>query len=333
MATMPRNPWYNPDKSHHTQRGFRNPPGSPKRPAITAEVAREAAHFMGELLQMAGDNPFPDDHVIPEIEALQCYEKLGNQNKVLWLGHASFLLQLGGITFLTDPYLTDYASPVPTPGTKRLIPSAVSVDQLPQVDCILVSHNHYDHLDTKALKQLSSRFGGAQVYVPLGLKSLLRDQGFCCVVELDWYEQHESSGFSITGLPAIHMSRRGLLDMNKTLWCGFAIECAGFRVYFAGDTAYGPVFREVGQCCAAFDLGLVPIGAYQPRILMSSVHTTPEEAIQIGEDINARQLIGMHWGTIRLTTEPMLEPRDRFLAANSDLPRRVMKIGESFALS
>lgn len=329
---MPRNPWFDPDKSHHTRTGFRNPPGSPKRAAITAEVAREAAHFMGELLRLAGNNPFPEDHALSETDALDCYEKQGN-NKLLWLGHASFLIQLDGITFLTDPYLTDYASPVPTPGTKRLFPSAISIEKLPQVDCILVSHNHYDHLDTKALKLLAQRFPDAQVCVPLGLIPLLRGQGFRNVVELDWYEQWLGNQYSITGLPAIHMSRRGLLDMNKTLWCGFAIECGDYRVFFAGDTAYGPVFREVGARCKPFDLGLVPIGAYQPRTLMSSVHTTPEEAVQIGADINARQLVGMHWGTIRLTTEPMLEPRDRFLAVSSELPRRVMKIGETLALS
>lgn len=330
---MPRNKWYDPLKPHHTKQGFRNPPGSPRRPPVSAEIAREAAHFMGELLRLAGDNPFPDDHALTETDALQGFLQSGAQDKLLWLGHASFLLQLGGTTFLTDPYLTDYASPLPSPGTKRLIPAAISIAQLPPVDCILVSHNHYDHLDTKALKQLAQRFGNARVCAPLGLAPLLKQQGFHNVVELDWYDQDQQRGYTITGLPAIHMSRRGLLDMNKTLWCGFAIACGSRRIYFAGDTAYGAVFREVGERCGPFDVGLVPIGAYQPRSLMSAVHTTPEEAVQIGEDIKADLLIGMHWGTIRLTTEPMLEPKERFLATDSPLPRRVMKIGETLTLS
>jgi len=151
---------------------------------------------------------------------------------------------------------------------------------------------------------------------------------------LQFIRQHATDVIQVSDVvDVVHMSRRGLLDMNKTLWCGFAIECAGRRIYFAGDTAYGAVFREVGERCGPFDVGLVPIGAYQPRILMSAVHTTPEEAVQIGADIRAQQLIGMHWGTIRLTTEPMLEPKERFLAVDSLLPRRVMKIGETLTLS
>ncbi|MBA53283.1 MAG: CMP-N-acetylneuraminate monooxygenase [Pseudomonadales bacterium] len=329
---MPRNPWYNPDKYHHTKNGFRNPPGSPTRPAVSAEIAREAAHFAGELMRLAGDNPFPSDHSLTEEQALAGYNRLADQDKILWLGHASFLIQLGGVTFLTDPYLTDYASPVPSRSTKRLLPAAIDIDRLPRVDCILVSHNHYDHLDTKALGRLARRFTQAQVVVPLGLIPIMQKQGFDNVVELDWYDQQQWDRYQVTALPAVHMSRRGLFDLNKTLWCGFALQCNGKQIYFAGDTAYGAVFKEIGQVIGGFDLGLVPIGAYQPRSLMSSVHTTPEEAILIGEDIGARRLVGMHWGTIRLTTEPMLEPKERFLAAQSDLPRLVMKIGESLAI-
>lgn len=329
---MPRNPWYDPEKTHHTKHGFRNSPGSPSRPPISAELAREAAHFAGELMRLAGDNPFPSDHVLSETRALDEYHAIGNQDKILWLGHASFLIQLGGITFLTDPYLTDYASPVPSRSTKRLIPSAISIERLPKVDCILVSHNHYDHLDTRSLVLLATRFYDAQVIVPLGLKTILNKQGFRHVQELDWYDRADRSGYSIAALPAIHMSRRGLFDLNKTLWCGFAIECNNQRIYFAGDTAYGEVFKEIANRFDGFDLGLVPIGAYQPRSLMASVHTTPEEAVLIGEDLGAKKLIAMHWGTIRLTTEPMLEPKERFLAANSRVPRHVMKIGETLAL-
>ena len=329
---MPRNPWYNPDKPHHTRSGFCNPPGSPTRPPLSAEVAREAAHFAGELLRLAGKNPLPPDHVLPEDEALNGYRAAGDQDKILWLGHASFLIQLGGVTLLTDPYLTDYASPVPSRSTKRLVPPAVAIARLPPVDCILVSHNHYDHLDTRALGRLAARFGQAQVAVPLGLKSLLQKQGFSQVTELDWYADVKAASCQVTALPAIHMSRRGMFDLNKTLWCGFSLESEKRRIYFAGDTAYGPVFREIGDHFDGFDLGLVPIGAYQPRTLMSSVHTTPEEAVLIGEDIGARRLIGMHWGTIRLTTEPMMEPKERFLAANTHVPCGVLRIGETLTL-
>lgn len=329
---MPRNPYYDQQKAHHTEKGFRNPKGSPRRPPFTAEVAREAAHFMGEMTRTLKHYPFPDDHVIAQPQALELFNGCTAQQKLLWLGHASFLIELNGVRVLTDPYLTDYASPVPTRSTKRLVPSAIAIENLPSVDVIVISHNHYDHLDTKALKALAKRFPRAQVVVPLGLEPLIKKQGFDSIVELDWYDNVGLNTLDITAVPAIHMSRRGLLDMNQTLWCGFAIAQQNFKIYFAGDTAYGPVFKEVGQKLGPFDLGLVPIGAYQPRSLMNVVHTTPEEAIQIGEDIQAANLIGMHWGTIRLTTEPMMEPKQRFLNAESTIPRSTLRIGETVAL-
>lgn len=329
---MPLNPYYNPNKSHHTPKGFRNPRGSPKRPPFNAEIAREVAHFMGEMLRTVSTYPFPDDHVISEPLALAQYQNQQSPYKLLWLGHASFLIDFNGVTVLTDPYLTDYASPVPSRSTKRLVQSAIAIERLPKVDVILISHNHYDHLDTKALKALADRFPQAEVVVPLGLQPLCAKQGFSKITELDWYDETVVSELNITAVPAIHMSRRGLTDMNKTLWCGFAIGHGSYNLYFAGDTAYGPIFKEVGHKLGPFDMGLVPIGAYQPRSLMRVVHTTPEEAIQIGEDIGARQLVGMHWGTIRLTTEPMMEPKTRFLQAESPLPRCTLKIGETLAL-
>ena len=331
MVTMPRNPYFDSTKSHHTLKGFRNPKGSPRRPPLSTELAREAAHFMGEMLTTLSSNPFPADHVIPEPVALEQYCALQAPQKLLWLGHACFLLQFNKTTVLTDPYLTDYASPIPTRSTKRLVPAAISIDHLPKVDVILISHNHYDHLDTKALVALAKRFPNARVVVPLGLSVLLKKQGFEHITELDWYGDVIIDQLKLTAVPAIHMSRRGVTDMNKTLWCGFAIQSGECNVYFAGDTAYGPEFKIIGQKLGPFNLGLVPIGAYQPRALMRAVHTDPEEAVAIGEDIGALRLIGMHWGTIRLTTEPMMEPKARFLQAASNIPRQTLRIGESVA--
>lgn len=328
-----KNPYYDPSKYHHKPTGFRNPPGSPRGRRLTGELAREAAHFLGEMQRLVGHYPFPADHVIPEVESLRLWYSLGNVNKILWLGHACFLLQLDGRTILTDPYLTEYASPVPMRTTRRLVPAAIRIGQLPPVDTILISHNHYDHLDVPALRQLAARFADAQVYVPLGLRDLVGRQGFRRIVEQDWFDRHETAGLAVTAVPAVHMSRRGLMDTNTTLWCGFRCEVADYSVYFAGDTAYGATFADIGARLGPCDLGLVPIGAYQPRILMEPVHATPEEAVRIGEDLGARRLIGMHWGTIRLTTEPMLEPAERFMAASGAIPRQVMRIGESLALA
>ncbi|MDX1695032.1 MAG: MBL fold metallo-hydrolase, partial [Ketobacteraceae bacterium] len=223
------------------------------------------------------------------------------------------------------------ASPIPIKATRRLVPAAVAENRLPPLDVIVISHNHYDHLDTVALKRLARAHPQASVVVPLGLKDLLGKAGFSDITELDWYDTTHTRDLRIQALPAIHTSKRGVGDTNRTLWCGFGINDGSRSAYFAGDTAYGQVFQEIGQRCGGFDLGLVPIGAYQPRVLMKPVHCTPEEAISIGRDIGARHLVGMHWGTIRLTTEPMLEPRDRFLGAEDTLSRQVMRIGETIS--
>lgn len=331
MTRRNSNPYFDPAKYHHRPWGFRNPPGSPPGHRFTIELAREAAHFLGEIRRLVGHYPFPPEHVIAEQDALQLLQSIQAPHRVTWLGHASFLLHCRDRVILTDPYLTDYASPLPLRTTKRLVPAAISIRNLPTIDTILISHNHYDHLDAPALRQLAQRFPHALVVVPLGLRDLVREQGFSYVVELDWYDAHDDAGLCITAVPAVHASRRGVGDTNRTLWCGFRVQAADFSFYFAGDTAYGAVFREIGERLGPCDLGLVPIGAYQPRLLMAPVHATPEEAAQIGLDIQARQLIGMHWGTIRLTTEPMLEPAERFLAADCPLPRRVMRIGETLA--
>lgn len=325
------NPYYDPTKYHHKPYGFRNPPGSPGGRRFTVELAREAAHFMGELIRAVHDPyPFDTQHVMSETAALEGWHRQTMIDQVLWLGHASFLIRLGGKLILTDPYLSPYASPVPHQATKRIVPSAIAEERLPPLNVIVISHNHYDHLDTVSLKKLAKTQPQATVVVPLGVKVLLKGL-FKKVIELDWYDATEQSGLSIRALPAVHTSKRGLGDTNRSLWCGFAIGEGHKQVYFAGDTAYGEVFKEIGEKAGPFNLGLVPIGAYQPRVLMRPVHATPEEAILIGEDIGAARLIGMHWGTIRLTTEPMLEPKQRFYAAPGSIQRETLRIGETVA--
>lgn len=325
-----KNPYFDSSKSHHTRSGFRNPPGSPKSHRLSTELAREAAHFMGEFLRLAGQpHPFPPDHVIAEADALGEMLDMQDSHKLTWLGHASFIVHMGEQRIITDPFLGDYASPVPLRSLKRLVPPGISAERLPTLDIILVSHNHYDHLDAVTLRKLARANPRAKVVVPLGLKPLLRKQGFRDITELDWYDSVCFDGVEITGLPAVHMSKRGIGDTNRTLWCGFAIKDHHKQVYFSGDTTYGQVFKAIGERVGPFDAALVPIGAYQPRSLAHNVHASPEEAIQIGLDIRARRLIAMHWGTIRLTTEPLLEPPQRFLADKRDVDKVVLRIGET----
>jgi len=324
------NPWYDPERSHHTRRGFRNPPGNPRWHRPTPGIARAFARFGADLLRLRNTPlPFSDQHALSKERTLRGMAECQSDRKATWLGHASFLLDLDGCRVLTDPFLSDYASPLPSPTFRRLVPPALTVDELPEIHVILVSHNHYDHLDVTSLKRLAKRFPDARVMVPLGLASTLQRCGFRHVGELDWYDREAAHGVTVTAVPAIHMTRRGLADQNRTLWCGFSVGHEDWQGYFAGDTAHGPVFEGVGEKLGPFDLALVPIGAYEPRQLMHCVHATPEDAVLIAEQIGARRAIGMHWGTIRLTTEPMDEPPKRFLAGESTLPREVMAIGET----
>lgn len=326
---MARNPYYNPAQPHHHPSGFRNPPGNPRWHRNSPGLAAAFARFGLDMWRLRNEpSPFGPGHCLSPEQTLQGMEKATGDRWLTWLGHASFLLHLRGCHILTDPFLSDYASPA----AKRLVPPALRAEQIPALDLVLISHNHYDHLDRASLKVLARCFPDTQVLVPLGLGPLLKACGFRQVNELDWYERFHHQGVTVTASPALHMARRGLTDMNKTLWCGFAMEDDHWRGYFTGDTAQGPVFDEVGERLGPFDLALVPIGAYAPRRLMHCVHTTPEEALQIAEQIRARRAIAMHWGSIRLTTEPMDEPPARFLDDPSPIPRQLMAIGETLSL-
>ncbi|MDX1588353.1 MAG: MBL fold metallo-hydrolase [Oleiphilaceae bacterium] len=341
---MANNPHYDPSRSHHCPDGFRNPPGNPQWHRNSLSVAAAFARFARDMWRLRHErSPFSDDHRLNTEQTLQGLENPSSKRTLTWLGHASFLLRLHGCHILTDPFLSDYASPA----AKRLVPPALRAHQVPSLDLILISHNHYDHLDRASLQILASRFPNAQVLVPLGLGRLLKACGFSRIHELDWYDSFHHGRITVTATPALHMARRGLTDMNQTLWCGFAIrdeikdkdrhfeeleEDRYWQCHFSGDTAQGPVFDEVGERLGPFDVAMVPIGAYEPRRLMHCVHATPEEALQIAGQLRARHAIPMHWGSIRLTTEPMDEPPRRFLAASSTIPRRLMAIGETICL-
>ena len=198
---------------------------------------------------------------------------------------------------------------------------ALALDALPPLDVVLLSHCHYDHLDEPATRHLARTHPDASWIVPLGLGAYLRPWGVRDIVELDWWQQTTVKGMRVTGTPARHFSARSLSDRNRTLWCGYAFEIAGSRVYFAGDTAYHPEFGEIGARCGPFDLIMMPIGAYDPRWFMHVMHLDPEEAVQAYVDLTASGasrralMLAIHWGTFRLTDEPMDEPPRRAAAA------------------
>lgn len=235
-----------------------------------------------------------------------------------WIGHNSFLIQ-AGINILTDPIFSDCCAPVSFLGPKRRGVLPLTIDELPRIDFVLLSHDHYDHLDEKSVRALHKRFPACQWVVPLGLKKWFTKRKIGHVVEFLWGDTfHFSEDVKITAVPAQHFSGRGLFDMNRTLWCGYVIEflALGKKVYFVGDTGYNPIdFKAIGHIWQEFDLSLIPIGAYCPRAFMQPVHINPEEAVKIHEEVHSKLSVGMHWQTFRLADEPMHRPPyDLFMA-------------------
>ncbi len=319
---------------HHTAAGFRNPPGS--GPLRSGDRRAWTSFLYRRILRRAAV-AVPEGHVQPASETMDgVFNRRSDADRLTWLGHSSFLLRLDGLNILTDPFLTDYASPLPPFGPKRFAPPGLLPAQLPRIDLLLLSHNHYDHLDLRTIEALAGK-DRIEVVVPLRLARYFEEGGYRRVHELDWHQELTFGELTIRALPAIYFSERSLFDRNRTLWTGYAIEGRNKRIYFAGDTAYGPVFRELGRSGAPFDLGLLPIGAYEPRALMRAGHVTAEEAVTIGRELRAKRLVGMHWGAIQLTDEPPFEPPGRFRAAATaagyDVEDAwVMRIGETRAV-
>ncbi len=229
-----------------------------------------------------------------------------------WIGHATVLVQMDGVTVITDPIWSDRASPLSFAGPRRFVPPPMPIEALPPIDVVLVSHNHYDHLDLATLKQLAAR--GTRFVVPLGNGALLRDEGIGPVEELDWWESRTVGDVQVTCVPARHWSQRTLTDRDEMLWGGWAVVGPTRRFYFAGDTGYTGSFTDIGTRLGPFDLVALPIGAYDPPAMMQPMHMNPEEAVQAGLDLQATRLLGVHYGTFDLTLEPLDEPPRRFHA-------------------
>lgn len=232
--------------------------------------------------------------------------------RALWLNHSSFLIQFNGVNLLTDPIWSDRCSPVPFFGPKRQHQPALKIDQLPDIHYVLISHNHYDHLDKASVKELFARFPGITWLVPSGVKKWFARQGIYQVIERGWWEDAElEGGFKATAVPAQHFSGRHSYDLNSTLWVGWVIEeeKTQKRLYFVGDTGYNPFdFKEIGEKWGGMDLSLIPIGSYVPRKFMSPVHIDPTDAVKIHRDVRSKLSLAMHWKTFCLSDEPMHQP-------------------------
>ena len=226
---------------------------------------------------------------------------------VTFIGHATFLIQTNSANILTDPMYSDRAGPFGLLGPRRVRQPAVRFEDLPPISTVLLSHNHYDHCDRPTLARLAKRFDPT-VITPLGNGALVKSTGLRNVEELDWWQDSKTSPLPLTLTPAHHFSARTPFDRNRALWGGFTIDVADRRIYFAGDSAYAPLFREVRRRLGPIDLALLPIGAYEPRWFMQSVHMNPAEAVQAHLDLEATESVAMHFGTFQLTTEGIDEP-------------------------
>ena len=313
---------------HHSEAGFRNNyPHDPKQ-----------SFWLWKWEQMKHGVPEPPPggwripHVKTDARALRAN---GSEPSVTWIGHSAFLLQLGGVNILLDPQFSERASPVGFAGPRRIVPLPIEIEELPSVDVVAISHNHYDHLDAPSVRRLAAAHPGALFLVPLGLKAWFAGEGIERVEEHDWWQGREVRGVRFTLVPVQHWSKRTLWDGNRTLWGGWAVEGAALKVIHTGDLGYSRDARDIGERLGPFDLALIPIGAYAPRWFMKTMHVDVPEALQVRDDLRARRAIGMHWGTFEhLTDEPLDEPprelaRQRAAKGLAAEDFDVMKVGET----
>ena len=248
--------------------------------------------------------------VAPDLRALRDNTR---DATVTWIGHSTLLVQLDGVTFLTDPTWAQRSGPFSGwVGVRRFTPPPLRLEDLPPIDVVLISHDHYDHLDEPTVRRLARIFNPTFV-VPLGIKAWLADRGITNAVELDWGQSVELKGLDFVCTPAQHGSGRTMVDQGRRLWASWAV-LGSQRFYFAGDTGYYSHFKEIGDALGPFDLAALPIGSYTPREIAGPVHISPEEALQAWTDLHARRFIGIHWGTFMLAREPSDEPPRRIAA-------------------
>jgi len=275
----------------------------PWEPYSTNKTLKEIGEFKRESRRVSR----PTNVVVPQEPAnLELIRNFNGEGLMAtWIGHATLLVQMDGVTFLTDPVWSDRCSPLSSIGPMRYVPPAIAIEDLPNIDFIVISHNHYDHLDLATVKRFGNR---VKWYVPLGLKEWFKDCRITNVEELDWWQEINFQNIRVICTPAKHWSSRGPTDRNKTLWCSWSFVGPSNRFFFNGDTAYCDVYKLVGSMYGPFDLAAIPIGAYEPKWFMQQHHVDPEQAVQIHIDLNSKRSIAIHWGTFPLALEQWDQP-------------------------
>lgn len=230
-------------------------------------------------------------------------DKITEGTKLTFINHSTFLIQVDGLNILTDPIWSERTSPFQFAGPKRMRPPGIRFDDLPPIDFVLLSHNHYDHLDVPTMKKLI-KCHDPQIITPLGVGALVKAIGSIKYTDLDWWDSHKlRDNVVVNSVPAQHFSGRGTYDRDATLWCGYVISSSIGNIYFAGDSGYGDFFQEIGNTYGKMKVSMIPIGAYIPRWFMSPIHISPEEAVKVHKEVKSELSIGMHFGTFPLADD------------------------------
>lgn len=296
-----KNPWYDPAQPHHTPEGFRN---------LEPELRQSGDLRRWQQERKKQGLPRPPTHGYEQFirQWWQPANLSGEQDAVWWLGHACLLLRTAGCYTLIDPALSPRASPLSFYGPQRKTPPPLAVDDLPRLDLVLISHNHYDHLDRSTIKRILRRFPQVTFVVPLGLERWFTRIGARHIVPLDWWQQRQVGGLTLYAVPARHWSMRTMWDRNRSLWCGWVIQNATLNFWFSGDSGYYDGLLEIPRRLGPFTLAALPVGAYAPKWFMQGQHMDPDQAVSLHRAIGQPVTIPIHWGVFELADESLDEP-------------------------
>lgn len=308
-----KNPWYNPAISHHTPEGFCNPEPELRQSGDIKRWRRE---------RRAQDLPRPPAQGYEQFikRWWQPADLSGHEDAVWWLGHACILLRITGRYTLIDPALSARVSPVQFFGPRRKTPSPMAISDLPALDNVFVSHNHYDHLDRPTIKKILRRFPLVNFVVPLGLGKWFRRIGARSVVELDWWQQTQVDALTVHAVPARHWSMRTLWDRNRSLWCGWVFQNERLNFWFSGDSGYSENLLEIPRRLGPFNLAALPVGAYAPKWFMRGQHMDPEQAVFLHQAMGQPYTVPIHWGVFELADESLDEPPEVLRHAMESFP-------------